>query len=115
MVDIIKFNTPPKYLDESFLKREYVEKGLSLRKIAQKMKCSRGVIKSRLVKVGVNNFCYKTEKIKVETYLVKKINSMRRKGVSYKQIAVNLNKENITTRTTSGIWHKKTVREVCLT
>jgi len=56
MIDIVKLVTSPKYLEESFLKKEYVEKGLSLRKMSLKYGCSRSVIRRRLVKVGVNCF-----------------------------------------------------------
>jgi len=56
MVDIAKLNASPRYLEESFLKREYVEKGLSLRKLSIKFNCSKSVIRARLMKVGIRHF-----------------------------------------------------------
>lgn len=114
MVDIVKFSTFPEYLNESFLKREYVDSGLSLRKIAKKHKCSRGTIKKRLEAEGIRCFVSSTERIEIKPQILNRIMLLRAEGMSYQKIAKVLNIEKIPTRTKKGCWHGKTVRDQVL-
>ena len=115
LIDNIKIVDASKVFNEGVLKKDFLDKGLSLNKIAKKHRCSRGLIKKNLVIEGVSNFSYRPEKIKASQFVVDEIRKMKKTGPSYQSIAYHLNSKRVPTRTESGLWHAKTVREVYLT
>ncbi|MGB0454349.1 MAG: hypothetical protein ACPGJV_11625 [Bacteriovoracaceae bacterium] len=107
--EIIKFKEPKPWDDSSFLTHLYVKKQWSLRRISKELGCHKSVVRKKLKQAGVDDFEFVVEQDKL---LLKKVESMRERGLSYQRIADLLNIWNIKTRSGDGKWHAKTVREM---
>lgn len=54
------------------------------------------------------------QRVDGERALAKKVQRLRKKGMSYQKIADLFNLWRIETRTREGMWHAKTVRELAV-
>lgn len=89
--------------------RSLYDKGYSVRAISKKLNVSRSVITKHLRESGVDEFVERTNKYNKS--ILKLVDKLRRKEYSYQEIARRLNLWRIPTRSKTGMWHAKTVRE----
>lgn len=61
IINTIKYSNGVRELDIDVIKKEYIKYGQSLRKLSKKFKRSRGSIRRRLEKVGIDDFGVKIE------------------------------------------------------
>ena len=66
-------------------------------------------MRKKLIEAGVEVMEHPLDEYRA---LKKKINELRGKGLSYQAIADLFNLWRIETRSTDGIWHPKTIREI---
>lgn len=107
--EIIKFKEPKPWDDSSFLTHLYVKKQWSLRRISKELGCHKSVVRKKLKQAGIDDFEFVVERDKL---LVKKVESMRKQGMSYQKIADLFNLWRIGTRSGEGRWFPKSVREL---
>ena len=109
VAEIIPYRYAKRYEDVSFLTDLYLRKGWSLRRISEELECSKGTVRKKLIEAGIEIVKHRRDEHKS---LMKKIEEMRSRGLSYQAIADILNLWKVATRTSEGIWHAKTIREL---
>ncbi len=109
LYDILIYNKRITNHEFDYLRNLYSKRHLSLRQVSIKVGCSRSKVRRILTDNGVElkseNKSYKD--------LVRKIERLRKLGSSYEQIAIKFNLWKVPTRSNSGIWYAKTIRELC--
>lgn len=82
--ELLELKPRPKYLDESFLCELYLNKGLRLRQISNKLGVSRKVVRKQLSSQNID--IKKTLKTPVSGKVLRMIQKMRLEGISYQKI-----------------------------
>lgn len=109
VAEIIPYRQAKAYEDVSFLTDLYQKRGWSLRRISNELDCSKATVRKKLIEAGIEIVKHRRDEHKS---LMKKIEEMRSRGLSYQAIADILNLWKVATRTSEGIWHAKTIREL---
>ena len=112
--ETIKFREPKPWDDASFLTDLYIKKRWSLRRISRELGCSKGLVRKKLIVLGVDDFEWEKSSIDYESQLRKKIISLRTRGDTYQKISDLFNLWKIPTKSKAGVWYPKTVREILL-
>ncbi len=105
----MKFKAPNSYDDLSFLTHLYVKKRYSLRRISRKLGCSKTTVRKKLREAGIEVL---DSKLESHGALKRKVERLRKRGLSYQRIADLFNLWRIDTRSGGGKWHAESVRNV---
>ncbi len=95
----------------SFLTDLYLKRQWSLRRISDDLGCCKATVRKKLIQAGI---AIKESSKNEQRSLKVKIEQMRQRGMSYQVIADTLNLWKISTRSSDGKWHAKTVRDISL-
>ena len=125
---IFDFRTTPFYKDESFLRENYVEKGLNISELAALCFSSRTAVRNSLKKFGIpiktqDQLLKTPQRLKYgemrrmreivanqrELKAIEKMKALRDQGFSYWKIADVLNAMGVKTKTGRGKWQARSV------
>jgi len=109
VAEIIPYRQSKPYENVSFLTHLYVKKQWSLRRISKELGCCKATVRKKLLAAGVNLI---ESEPNGSQPLIKKIFSLKERGMSYQAIANTLNLWRIPTRSGIGRWHAKTVQDL---
>jgi predicted DNA-binding protein YlxM (UPF0122 family) len=127
---IFDFRTTPFYKDESFLRENYLEKGLNISELAELCFSSRAAVRNSLKRFGIpiktQDQLLKThQRLKYgemrrkreivanqrELQAIEKMKALRGQGFSYWKIADVLNAMGVRTKTGRGKWQARSVQK----
>jgi predicted DNA-binding protein YlxM (UPF0122 family) len=128
---IFDFRTTPFYKDESFLRENYVEKGLNISELAALCFSSRTAVRNSLKRFGIpiktqDQLLKTPQRLKYgemrrkreivanqrELLAIEKMKALRAQGFSYWKIADVLNAMGVRTKTGRGMWQARSVMKV---
>ncbi|GEM_PF-4918446 len=96
------------------MEKEFIDKSMTLRQIAEKHNCSRVFVRN-ILSEKVDNFDANQNVIKkLDQKVIHSIKESKVEGKSFAQIANDFNRIGVKTKTEKGQWHGKTVRDVYL-
>lgn len=118
-------------LNETFLRLKYLKEGLSSAEIGALTFSSRATVTRKLNEFGIplktvtrresgrivygfRQYSGKAIPVKKEQVVIKKILLLRKRRLSYRAVADELNRLQVQTKTGSNYWYPKVVRQIAM-